>query len=48
MGFSEYKSTEELIKSLEALNKRYNRDTVNLAFQALPNIFQHRVFIFTT
>ena len=48
MGFSEYSSTEELLKSLEEdiLNKRYNHDTVDLVFEALSKIFQHRVFIF--
>ena len=41
MGFSEYKSTEELLKSLEdyILNKRYNHDTVDLVFEALSKIF---------
>ena len=48
MGFSEYNSTEELLKSLEEyiFNKRYNHDTVDLVFEALSKIFQHRVFIF--
>ena len=48
MGFSEYSSTEELIKSLEEyiFNKRYNHDTVHLVFEVLSKIFQHRVFIF--
>ena len=48
MGFSEYSSTEELIKSLEEyiFNKRYNHDTVDLVFEVLSKIFQHRVFIF--
>ena len=37
MGFSEYKSTEELLKSLEVyiFDKRYNHDTVDLVFEAL-------------
>ena len=36
MVFSEYKSTEELLKSLEYIfNKSYNHDTVNLVFEAL-------------
>ena len=48
MGFSEYKSTEEFLKSLEVyiFNKRYNHDTVDLVFEALSKTFQHRVFIF--
>ena len=48
MGFSEYKSTEEFLKSLEVyiFNKRYNHDTVDLVFEALSKIFKHRVFIF--
>ena len=48
MGFSEYNSTEELLKSLEEyiFNKCYNHDTVGLVFEALSKTFQHRVFIF--
>ena len=48
MGFSEYKSTEKLLKSLKEyiFNKHYNHDTVDLVFEALSKIFQHRVFIF--
>ena len=48
LGFSEYNSTEELLKSVEEyiFNKRYNHDTVDLVFDALSKIFQHRVFIF--
>ena len=48
MGFSEYGSTEELLKSLEEyiFYKRYNHDNVDLVFEALSKIFQHRVFIF--
>ena len=44
MGFSEYNSTEELLKSLEEyiFNKRYNHDAVDLVFEALSKIFQHR------
>ena len=36
MVFSEYNSTEELLKSLEEyiFNKRYNHDTVDLVFEA--------------
>ena len=41
MGFSEYKSTEEFLKSLEEyiFNKRYNHNTVDLVFEALSKIF---------
>ena len=48
IGLSEYSSTEELLKSLEEyiFNKRYNHDTVDLVFEALSKIFQHRVFTF--
>ena len=48
LGFSEYSSTEELLKSLEEynFNKCYNHDTVDLVFEALSKIFEHRVFIF--
>ena len=48
MGFSEYNSTEELLKSLEEyiFNKRYNHDTVDLVFEALSKNVRHRVFIF--
>ena len=48
IGFSEYKSTEKLLKSLKEyiFNKHYNHDTVDLVFEALSKIFQHRVFIF--
>ena len=48
MRFSEYNSTEELFKSLEEyiFNKRYNHNTVDLVFEALSKIFQHRAFIF--
>ena len=46
MGFSEYSSTEELLKSLEEhiFNKRYNHDTVDLVFEALSKIFKHTSF----
>ena len=48
MGFSEYSSTEELLKSLEEyiFNKRYSHDTVDLVFEALSKNVQNRVFIF--
>ena len=48
MVFSEYNSTEELLKSLEEyiFNKRYNHDTVDLVFEALSKNVRHRVFIF--
>ena len=48
MGFSEYNSTEELLKSVKEyiFNKRYNRDAADLVSEALSKIFQHRVFIF--
>ena len=48
MGFSEYNSTEELLKSLEEyiFNKRYSHDTVDLVFETLSKNVQHRVFIF--
>ena len=48
MRSSKYNSTEELFKSLEEyiFNKRYNHDTVDLVFEALSKIFQHRAFIF--
>ena len=48
MGSSEYSSTKELLKSLEEyiFNKRNNHDTVDLVFETLSKIFQHRVFIF--
>ena len=41
MGFSEYKSTEEFLKSLEEyiFNKRYNHNTVDLVLEALSKIF---------
>ena len=47
-GFQCYSSTEELIKSLAEyiFNKRYNHDTVDLFFEVLSKIFQHRVFLF--
>ena len=47
MGFSEYNSTEELLKSVEEyiFNKRHNHDTVDLVFEALSKIFQHRFYI---
>ena len=46
MGFSEYSSTEELLKSLEEyiFNKRYDHDTVDLVFEALSKIFKHTSF----
>ena len=46
MGFGEYMSTEERLKSLEEyiFNKRYNHDTVDIVFEALSKIFQRRVF----
>ena len=48
MGFSEYGSAEELLKSLEEyiFYKRYNHDNVDLVFETLSKIFRHRVFIF--
>lgn len=48
MQFGEYKSTAELLKSLEnyIFNKVYNSDTVDLVLEALSKIFKHRVFIF--
>ena len=47
MAFSEYNSTEELLKSLEEyiFNKRYSHDTVDLVFETLSKNVQHRVFI---
>ena len=44
MVFSEYKSTEELLKCFEEyiFNKSYNHDTVDLVFQALSKVFQRR------
>ena len=48
MGFSEYKSTEELLKSFEEyiFNKRYKHNTVDLVLVLLPKIFQIWAFIF--